>query len=140
MKKRIETFKDELKHLYDYQSEVTRLQGRIEELVYEMENVKGVDYSKQGGGVFNEQSATARRLAQIEKKEELESQLRRAKEKIKGIGEVLSYMPSEDRLLVLEVVADRRRYRDVCEEKKISNTSTLFTMVNSIIEAALRKM
>jgi len=140
MKKRIETFKDELKHLYDYQSEVTRLQGRIEELVYEMENVKGIDYSKQGGGAFNEQSATARRLAQIEKKEELESQLRRVKEKIKGIGEVLSYMPSEDRLLVLEVVADRRRYRDVCEEKKISNTSTLFAMINSIIEAALRKM
>lgn len=140
MKKRIETFKDELKHLYDYQSEVTRLQGRIEELVYEMENVKGIDYSKQGGGAFNEQSATARRLAQIEKKEELESQLRRAKEKIKGIGEVLSYMPSEDRLLVLEVVADRRRYRDVCEEKKISNTSTLFAMINCIIEAALRKM
>lgn len=139
MKKRIETFKDELKHLYDYQAECTRLQGRIEEILYAMENVKGVNYSKQSGS-YNEAVAMERRLALIEKKEELEAQLNREKEKIKGICAVLAHMPSDDRLLVMEVVAERRKYREVCAERGISNTSTLFVMVNDIIEAALRKM
>lgn len=138
MKQRIETFKDELKHLHDYEAECTRLQGKIEEILYEMENVKGVNYSKQSGA-YNEQAAMSRKLALIEKKEEIERQLKREKEKIKGICAILLHMPDNDRLLVLEVIADRRKYRDVCAERNIGNTSTLFAMINSIIEAALSK-
>lgn len=137
MKKRIETFKDELKHLNDYMNEVRRLEGEIETLEYEMENVKGIDYSKQSGS-YNEQAAMNKILGMIERKEILEKRKKITKEKINYIGDILKKMSEEDRTLLIEVIADRRTYKQVCKERNISNTSTLYVMINSIIEEALK--
>ena len=138
MKKRIATFKDELKHLNDYMDEVRRLEGEIELLEYDMENVKGIDYSKQSGS-YNESAAQNKILGMIERKEKLEKRKKITKEKINAICDILKVMPEDDRTLLIEVIADRRTYKKVCEERNISNTSTLFVLINSIIEQALKK-
>ena len=138
MKKRIEIFKDELKHLNDYMDEALRLETELELLEYDMANVRGIDYSKQSG-TYNETAAQQKFLAMSEKKEKIEKEIKRNEEKIHSIAEVLQYMDQDERTLLIEVIADRRTYREVCMERNIKNTSTLFSMINGIIEAALKK-
>ena len=138
MKKRIETFKDELKHLYDYQANIRRIETEIEELYYEAENVKGVDFSKEIS-TPNPIASEQYRLAIFERIEQLEKIKKREDEKVASICDVLRWMGDNERTLVIEVVADRRKYRDVCKERKIKNPSSLSYKINKIIEEAIKK-
>lgn len=140
MKERIETFKDELKHLFDYYNEIKRIKEEINILEYEMENVKGLDYSKQKGNSFNEAAMQNKKLEMIEKMDILEKKLKREIDKVKAINEVLDCMEESEKELVYEVIAKRRKYKEVCEERNINNTSTLFSQINNIISRALKKM
>lgn len=139
MKERIEKFKGELKYLYSIQAEIKRLSTRIAIIEYEEENVKGIDYSKEHG-TYNPEAVAHRRLAVIEKKETLMKLLEAEEKKEEAIGLVLKQMSEEDRELVLEVIAERRKYKDVCKERNIANTSSLFAMIEKIIGEALTKL
>lgn len=138
MKKRIETFKDELKHLYDYQANIRRIETEIESLYYEAENVKGIDFSKEST-TPNPTASEQYRLAIFERIEQLEKIKKRDVDKVASICEVLRWMDADDRTLVIEVIADRRKYRDVCKERKINNPSSLSYKINKIIGEAIKK-
>ncbi len=140
MKERIETFKDELKHLFDYYNEIKRIKEEINILEYEMENVKGLDYSKQKGNSLNEAAIQNKKLEMIEKMDILRKKLKREIDKVKAINEVLDCMEESEKELVYEVIAKRRKYKEVCEERNINNTSSLFSQINNIISRALKKM
>ena len=101
-----------------------------------MANVKGVDYSKQGGNNYNPIAVEEKRLAMIEKYEKLLKKKKNVKMRINDIYEVLNRMETDDRLLVVEVVANKVKYREVCERLGIS-TSVLHNRINEIIENAL---
>lgn len=138
MKKRIETYKDELKHLYDYQANIRRLETEIAELYYEAENVKGIDFSKEAT-TPNPIASEQYRLAIFERIEMLEKIKKREVDKVASICEVLKMMDADDRTLVTEVIAEKRKYRDVCKERKINNPSSLAYKINKIIEEAIKK-
>lgn len=139
MKKRIEMFKDEVKHIYDLMDKQRRIEGEIELIEYDLANVKGVDYSKISGGAYNQSAIEQKRLALIEEKEKKEKEMKRVKENINAICVVLNNMTNEERALILETLAEKRTYRQVCKERNISNTSSLFVLIESIIEKAIKK-
>ena len=136
-KEQVEMFKSELSNLYRWQNKIRKIDGEIEILEYNMENVKGIDYSKQGG-TYNAAAAQEKILSMIEKKERLEKLIALA-ERIRAVGRVLNCMAADDRELVLEIVAEGRPYRAVCEERKINNPSSLYVTINNIIEKAIKK-
>ena len=132
----VEAFKNELKNLRYYQKKVEILSNEISLMEYEMANVKGVDYSKQGGNNYNPIAVEEKRLAMIEKYEKLLKKKKNVKMRINDIYEVLNRMETDDRLLVIEVVANKVKYREVCDRLGIS-TSVLHSRINEIIENAL---
>ena len=137
-KEEIEAFKNELKNLWFYHKKITECHSKLELLEYDMENVKGVDYTKQHG-TYNEHRAELKKLAMIEEKGKIEGEMLGWQIKEAYLAKVLKQMSEDERELVIEVIADGRKYRDVCEERKINNTSSLFLLINQIIDSAIKK-
>lgn len=130
----IEAFKNELKNLWYYQKKVREFDDRIELLIYEMENVKGVDYTKTHGA-GNQEAIEHNRLKMIELKESLEQNKAFWEAKEKYLCGVLKNMTSFDRKLVIEVIADKRKYSDVCKEMNIGKSSLAYRVDKAILEA-----
>ena len=137
-KEEVEAFKNELQNLNFYKKKIKECKLKRDLQIYELENVKGVDYTKQHG-TYNEAAAENKRLSMIEELKEIEEDLKVWETKKKHICKVLGRMNDYERLLVVDVVANKRRYADVCEERKIKNTSSLFGMINNIIYDAIKK-
>jgi hypothetical protein len=136
-KNAVEAYKNELKNLWYYKDIINDLQSKIELIEYEMSGMKGIDYSKESGS-HNPSATEHRRLSLIEKYNRLIERKKEYIQKEHSICRVLNAMPEEERNLVIEVIADRRKYQDVCDERKI-NKSTLHGMINDIIGRALKK-
>lgn len=136
-KEEVDAFKNELKNLRFYRKKIKEFREKKETLEYEMQNVKGVDYSKQSG-TYNQSAVEMRRLAMIGEMEWIEKQIKKWAEKEKAITEVLDQMQADDRKLVLDVVANKKRYKDVCAERGII-PSSLFNMIHYIIAEAQKK-
>ena len=134
----VEAFKNELKNFHYYHNKMDILNDEIAMLEYEMENVKGVDYSKLGGNNYNPVAVEHKKLQMIERYEKLLEKKKNLNIRISGIYEVLDRMDVSDRALVIGVVAEKRKYRDMCRELGISNTSILYNRINDIIERAIQ--
>lgn len=134
----VEAFKNELKNLRYYHNKMDFLADEIAMLEYEMANVKGVDYSKQGGNNYNASAVEYKKLKMIDQYEELLKKKKKLNIRIADIYEVLDRMDVSDRALVMGVVAEKRKYRDMCRELGISNTSILYNRINEIIERAIQ--
>ena len=135
--KRVEAYKNELKNIWFYQEEETRLQSLIDDILYEMENVKGVDYSKQVGS-NNPSAAENKKLKLIEVYNKYLKKKKEIVDKEKSVCRVLNRMKKEERDLVIDVVTGNKKYREICEEKNISSSS-LFNQINNIILEAIKK-
>lgn len=138
LREEVEAYKNELRNLWYYKKKVKEIEDEIAVLEYEMEGVKGIDYSKQRGS-YNPSIAEQRRLAMIEKMERLQKEKEKREEKEKHACRYLMYMSDEDRDLVVSVIADKRKYREVCKERKIPSTSTLANTINLAIAKAIKK-
>lgn len=136
-KEEVDAFKNELKNLRFYEKKIREFKEKKEVLEYEMQNVKGIDYSKQSG-TYNESSVNFKRLAMIGEMEWIEKQIEYWEAKVVPIRKVLNRMNKEDRKLVTDVVTRKRTYKSVCIEKKIV-PSTLFNMIHYIIAEAQKK-
>ena len=136
-KEEVDAFKNELQNLWFYQGKVKECEAEKELLIYDMENVKGVDYTKQHGS-YNQAAAEQKRLAMIEELKEIEEDLEAWKAKEKYVCKVLGRMEEEERNLVIDVVANKRTYADYCKENNISASSLLYR-INNIIYDALKK-
>lgn len=136
-KEEVDAFKNELKNLRFYEKKIREFKEKKEVLEYEMQNVKGIDYSKQSG-TYNESSVNFKRLAMIDEMEWIEKQIEYWEAKVVPIRKVLNRMNKEDRKLVTDVVTRKRTYKSVCIEKKIV-PSTLFNMIHYIIAEAQKK-
>jgi len=134
----VEAYKNELKNLWYYKEIINDINGKIEMIEYEMTGMKGIDYSKETGS-YNPSASEHRRLSLIEKYNGLLQRKKEYEQKEKSVCRILNVMSEEERDLVIEVIANRRKYREVCDERNISNTSTLFGMINDIIDKALKK-
>lgn len=134
----IEAYKNELKNLWYYKKKTKEIEDEIAVLEYEMEGVKGIDYSKQRGS-YNPSVAEQRRLTMIEKMERLQKEKEKREEKEKYACRYLKYMTDDDRDLVVSVISDKRKYREVCKERKIPSTSSLANSINLIIAKAIKK-
>jgi len=137
-KEAVEAYKNELKNLWFYMQYLNDIDNDIELIEYEMGGVKGVDYSKQTG-THNPEAAESRRLKLIEEYNKLLKKRKEIEDKEKSVCRVLNVMKPEDRNLVIDVIASRRRFRDVCKELNISSTATLANMINEIIDEAIKK-
>ena len=137
-KEAVEAYKNELKNLWFYIRYINDIDNDIELMEYEMGGVKGVDYSKQSG-TYNPDAIERKRLKLIEEYNRLLDKRKEIQEKERSICRVLNVMTKEDRDLVIDVVASRRRFRDVCKELNISSTATLANMINDIIDEAIKK-
>ena len=138
MKENIDAIKNEIKNLRYYESELQRLKDKLMQIEYAEENVKGVNFSKQPG-TTNPSVISQNRLSLIEEKIKAELQVNEVLCLVNRILRWLNAMEKEDRMIVMDVLVDRKPYAQVCEEKGISSTGTLFRMINGIIEDAIKK-
>lgn len=130
----IEAFKNELKNLWFYQKKAREFDSKIELLIYEMENVKGVDYTKTHG-TGNPEAIEQNRLKMIELKESLEQKKAFWEAKENYLCGILKNMSSFDRRLVIEVIADKRKYSAVCKELNIGKSSLAYRVDRAILQA-----
>ena len=138
MKENIDAIKNEIKNLRYYESELQRLKDKLMQIEYAEENVKGVSFDRQTG-TTNPSVISENRLSLIEKKIEVELQVNEILCLVNRILRWLNAMERDDRIIVMDVLVDRKPYAQVCEEKGISSTGTLFRMINGIIEDATKK-
>lgn len=135
----VEAYKNELKNMWFYMRMLTDIENDIELVEYDMSGVKGIDYSKEMGGTHNPEATEQRRLKLIEEYNRLVEKRKEIKDKQNSICKVLNAMETEDRNMIIDVVASRRKYRDVCKERNITSTATLTNMINEIIDEAIKK-
>lgn len=142
MKRDIEAFKNELKNFKYYIAEINNLKKEIDLLEYEARNVKGIDYSKQSSHNCNEHAIAMKRLQQVEEMEELLQEKNECEMMVRRIARRLNKLNDDDRKLLIDVIANKKKYRAVCKELNLNNTSSLFNKINDIIQNVLprRKM
>lgn len=105
-------FKNELRNLFAYERSLLMLVGEIEELVYEMTGVKGINYSKIPAST-NTEITEERRLEMIEQLNELETEKKRLELNIRHIYGTLSMLNEKDRKAMVDLVAKRIRAEEV---------------------------
>lgn len=138
-KEAVEAYKNELKNLWYYMRLQLDLENDIDLMEYDMGGVKGIDYSKEMGGTFNPEATEQRRLKMIEEYNRLLEKKEEIVRKQRCICRVLNCMAEDDRNLVIDVIANHRKYRDVCEERNITSTASLANIINDIIDEAIKK-
>jgi len=137
-KEDVEAFKNELKNLNYYRKKIKEIDEKIKVLEYEMEAVKGVDYSKQHGSA-NPAAIEHKKLAMSDEMEWYEESKSKWTKKIKDIILVLDNLERSDRDVVERICVDGVRYRELCDEFGIKSTSSLANAVNNAIAQALKK-
>lgn len=137
-KKDIEAFKNELKNLTYYKKKIKEVEERIEVLEYDMQNVKGVNYTKQQG-TPNLAASEKKKLAMSDKLERLQKEKKKWVRKERELEFVLGKMEKTDRHVVERAIVNGEKYRDLCDEFGIKNTSSLYNAVNNAIADALKK-
>lgn len=134
----IEAIKNEIRNLRYYESELQRLKDKLMQIEYAEENVKGVNFSKQAG-TTNPSVISQNRLSLIEEKIKVELQVNEVLCLVNRILRWLNAMERDDRLIVMDVLVDRKPYAEVCKNRGISSTGALFRKINAIIEEAIKK-
>lgn len=137
-KEEIEAFKNELRNIPYYENKFKEIEEEIKVLEYEMEGVKGVDYSKQRG-TANPAASETRKLILIEKKEKLLKEKNKCWVRINDVLVVLNKMDCLDRDIVERIYKKKKSYRELCDEMKIKSTSSLQNAVDKAILNALKK-
>ena len=99
-------FKNELRNLYAYERELTKLNDHIADLSYVMTGVKGINYSKIPASA-NPEISEEKRLELIDELEELENERKRLNLTVKHIYRTLGRLNESDREIVIQIVAKK---------------------------------
>lgn len=115
------TFKNELRNLYSYERELSRVNDLIDNLSYAMTGVKGINYSKIPAST-NPQESEEKRLEQIDDLEELLTEKQRLQLNIRHIYITLSRLDDQDRDAMIEILVKKVNAEKVAEERGYSRS------------------
>ena len=130
-----ESFKKLLGSYYDYLNSAQQLKGEINLIIYDMENVKAIQYDKEPSS-FNAQFAQERMLDLIEKKAEKELELEYTTTAIRLIELKLSKMDEEDKELCLNILNKKITYEEAGKKKGYSKNG-MWNVVKNKLEDVL---
>lgn len=133
--------KSDLAFYYHNKLYLEQLEEKLDDLLYEMQSVKGVDYGKIKGS-YNENIISARFLALCQRKSKLEKEINYVKNKIERTEKLLDRIEKNtkekeiNRALIEALCCGELTYSEAAENLGI-NISNLFTKINKILEEAI---
>lgn len=130
-----ESFKKLLSSYYEYQKNISKIKDELEDLLYQMTNVKAIRYDKAPSS-FNPGLNEEIRLDLIEKKEEMETELEYTILAIRLIEMKLKKLSPEDKQICLEILNRKVTYEQAAIEKGYSKNA-LWSQVKKKIEGIL---
>lgn len=135
----VEAFKNELRNLPFYEKKIKEIEEEIKNINYQLEGVKGVDYTKPHG-TANPSKTEEKRLDLIEKKQDLVKKRDSLWSRIEEIIHTLSLMDRVDFDIVNTLyIKKNKTYRELCDEFGIKSTSSLQFAVDKAIGNAIKK-
>ena len=108
-------FRNELRNLYGYERELNKIKDKMDELLYQLTGVKGINYSK-SPGTTNSELSEERRLELIDELEDLDNERKRLNLTVKHIYRTLGKLGESDREIVVQIVAKKVNAETVANE------------------------